>query len=70
MHSSLLISYGGSDVMIDWAWMAGQSPIACHPAAIVLTHAHPDDAWSIEARCTMPGLCNAENVADVERLPS
>ena len=45
MHSSLLISYGGSDVMIDCGldWLGKVHRLS--PAAIVLTHAHPDHTW-------------------------
>jgi phosphoribosyl 1,2-cyclic phosphodiesterase len=53
MHSSLLISYGGSDVMIDCGldWLGKVHRLS--PAAIVLMHAHPDHAWGLKegARC-------------------
>ena len=54
MHSSLLVSYGGSDVMIDCGldWLG--KVLRLHPAAIVLTHAHPDHAWGLERGAPCP----------------
>jgi phosphoribosyl 1,2-cyclic phosphodiesterase len=48
MHTSLLVSYRGADVMIDCGldWLGKFERL--HPAAIVLTHAHPDHAWGLQ----------------------
>jgi glyoxylase-like metal-dependent hydrolase (beta-lactamase superfamily II) len=48
MHTSLMVSYRGADVMIDCGldWL-GKFERLC-PSAIVLTHAHPDHAWGLK----------------------
>jgi len=68
MHSSLLVSYRGADVMIDCGldWLGKFERL--HLDAIVLTHAHPDHAWGTEKRCALSGPRAAKNVADVTRL--
>ena len=54
MHSSLLVSYRGADVMIDcgldWLGKFERS----RPSAIVLTHAHPDHAWGLRNGAPCP----------------
>jgi phosphoribosyl 1,2-cyclic phosphodiesterase len=54
MHTSLLVSHRGADVMIDcgldWLGKFGR----LHPAAIVLTHAHPDHAWGLKKGASCP----------------
>jgi phosphoribosyl 1,2-cyclic phosphodiesterase len=54
MHSSLLVSYRGADVMIDCGldWLGKFQQL--HPAAIVLTHAHPDHAWGLKMGAPCP----------------
>jgi phosphoribosyl 1,2-cyclic phosphodiesterase len=54
MHSSLLVSYRGADVMIDCGvdWLGKFEPL--HPDAIVLTHAHPDHAWGLKKGASCP----------------
>jgi len=48
MHSSLEISYRGHAVMIDCGadWLLRIRQM--RPAAIVVTHAHPDHAWGLK----------------------
>jgi len=47
MHTSLLVSYRGADVMIDCGldWLGKFERLRL--GAIVLTHAHPDHAWGL-----------------------
>jgi phosphoribosyl 1,2-cyclic phosphodiesterase len=48
MHTSLMVSHRGADVMIDCGldWVGKFERL--HPDAIVLTHAHPDHAWGLK----------------------
>jgi phosphoribosyl 1,2-cyclic phosphodiesterase len=48
MHTSLMVSYRGADVMIDCGldWLGKFQRL--RPSAIVLTHAHPDHAWGLK----------------------
>jgi ribonuclease BN (tRNA processing enzyme) len=54
MHSSLLVSYGGANVMIDCGldWLGSFELL--RPSAIVLTHAHPDHAWGLKNGAPWP----------------
>lgn len=54
MHTSLMISYRGADVMIDCGldWLGKFERL--HPDAIVLTHAHPDHAWGLKHGAPCP----------------
>ena len=54
MHTSLLVSYRGADVMIDCGldWLGKFERL--HPSAIVLTHAHPDHAWGLKNGAPCP----------------
>jgi phosphoribosyl 1,2-cyclic phosphodiesterase len=48
MHTSLMASYRGADVMIDCGldWLGKFERL--RPSAIVLTRAHPDHAWGLK----------------------
>jgi phosphoribosyl 1,2-cyclic phosphodiesterase len=54
MHTSLMVSYRGADVMIDCGldWLGKFERL--HPSAIVLTHAHPDHAWGLRDGAPCP----------------
>jgi phosphoribosyl 1,2-cyclic phosphodiesterase len=54
MHTSLMVSHRGADVMIDCGldWLGRFERL--HPDAIVLTHAHPDHAWGLKNGAPCP----------------
>ena len=54
MHTSLLVSHRGADVMIDCGldWLGKFERL--NPCAIVLTHAHPDHAWGLKDGAPCP----------------
>src|SRR5882724_5238035 len=54
MHTSLVVSYRGADVMIDCGldWLGKLKRV--DPNAIVLTHAHPDHAWALKRGAPCP----------------
>jgi phosphoribosyl 1,2-cyclic phosphodiesterase len=54
MHSSLLVSYRSTRVMIDCGldWLGKFERL--RPSAIVLTHAHPDHAWGLKNGAPCP----------------
>jgi phosphoribosyl 1,2-cyclic phosphodiesterase len=54
MHTSLLVSYRGANVMIDCGldWLGKLERL--HPSTIVLTHAHPDHAWGLRNGAPCP----------------
>src|SRR6266496_5523266 len=54
MHTSLLVSYRVAYVMIDCGldWLGKFERL--RPSAIVLTHAHPDHAWSLKDGAPCP----------------
>jgi len=54
MHTAVLLSHRGYRIMVDcgldWLGKVGR----LNPAAIVLTHAHPDHAWGLEQGAPCP----------------
>ena len=72
MHTSLEVSYHRRRVMID----AGQDWLGelerVNPHAIVVTHAHPDHAWGLEAGapCPVHATAAAWEAMDRYAIPS
>jgi phosphoribosyl 1,2-cyclic phosphodiesterase len=54
MHTSMMVSYKGTRVMIDCGedWLGKFE--ALKPDAIVITHAHPDHAWGLQDGTDIP----------------
>jgi phosphoribosyl 1,2-cyclic phosphodiesterase len=54
MHSSLMVSYRGSEVMVDCGtdWLGRINDL--RPEAIFVTHAHPDHAWGLKGGAPCP----------------
>lgn len=56
MHTSLLVGYRGTRVMIDAGadWGDVVRDLRPRPHAVVITHAHPDHAWGLKAGSPAP----------------
>jgi phosphoribosyl 1,2-cyclic phosphodiesterase len=69
MHTSLLVSHRGTDVMIDCGldWLGKFERL--HPAAIVLTHAHPDHAWGLKKGASCPVYAPLDTWRTLESWP-
>jgi phosphoribosyl 1,2-cyclic phosphodiesterase len=69
MHTSLMVSYRGADVMIDCGldWLVKFERL--HPSAIVLTHAHPDHAWGLREGAHCPVHAPQETWRELRYYP-
>jgi phosphoribosyl 1,2-cyclic phosphodiesterase len=69
MHTSLLVSYRGANVMIDCGldWLGKLKRV--DPSAIVLTHAHPDHAWGLKRGAPCPVYAPEKTWQEVRHYP-
>jgi phosphoribosyl 1,2-cyclic phosphodiesterase len=69
LHSSLLVAYRSSEVMIDCGldWLEAMS--ALRPTAIVLTHAHPDHAAGLRQGAPCPVFATEVTWGALRRYP-
>ena len=69
MHTSLMVSYRGADVMIDCGldWLGKFERL--HPSAIVLTHAHPDHAWGLKRGAPCPVYALEKTWQELQHYP-
>src|SRR6266581_9534008 len=69
MHTSLVVSYRGADVMIDCGldWLGKLNRV--DPNAIVLTHAHPDHAWALKRGAPCPMYAPQKTWQELQLYP-
>jgi phosphoribosyl 1,2-cyclic phosphodiesterase len=69
MHTSLLVSYRGANVMIDAGldWLGKLQRV--DPSAIVLTHAHPDHAWGLKRGAPCPVYAPQKTWQELQHYP-
>src|SRR5207249_9428090 len=69
MHTSLVVSYRGADVMIDCGldWLGKLKRV--DPNAIVLTHAHPDHAWALKRGAPCPVYAPQKTWQELQLYP-
>jgi phosphoribosyl 1,2-cyclic phosphodiesterase len=69
MHTSLLVSYRGANVMIDAGldWLGKLKRVS--PSAIVLTHAHPDHAWGLKHDAPCPVYATDKTWQELNHYP-
>src|SRR4030095_2518886 len=69
MHTSLLVSYRGANVMIDCGldWLGKLKRV--DPSAIVLTHAHPDHAWGLKRGAPCPVYATVKTWQELTHYP-
>jgi phosphoribosyl 1,2-cyclic phosphodiesterase len=68
-HSSLRVAYRGREVIVDWGHDWRGDAARLRPAAIVLTHAHPDHAAGLRDGVACPVYATAVTWAALERYP-
>lgn len=68
-HASLLVEYRGGRVMIDCGadWRGRTDEI--NPHGIVLTHAHPDHAWGLDAGAPCGVWATRDTWEDIDDYP-
>ena len=69
MHTSLLVGYYDTEVMIDCGqdWRGRLDEIG--PGAVVVTHAHPDHAWGLKDGADCPVYATAEAWEELDGYP-
>jgi phosphoribosyl 1,2-cyclic phosphodiesterase len=69
MHTSLMVSYRGVDVMIDCGldWLGKLKRV--DPGAIVFTHAHPDHAWGLKRGAPCPVYATEKTRQELSHYP-
>jgi phosphoribosyl 1,2-cyclic phosphodiesterase len=69
MHTSLLVSYRGANVMIDCGldWLGKLKRV--DPSAIVLTHAHSDHAWGLKQGAPCPVYAPEKTWRELQNYP-
>ena len=69
MHTSLMVSYRGSNVMIDCGldWHGKLKRVS--PSAIVLTHAHPDHACGLKQGAPCPVYAPEKTWQELSHYP-
>ncbi|MGE5213670.1 MAG: MBL fold metallo-hydrolase [Nitrospirota bacterium] len=69
MHTSLLVSYRATTVMIDCGidWLGKLKRLS--PNAIVLTHAHPDHAWGLKRGAPCPVYATEKTWQELRHYP-
>jgi phosphoribosyl 1,2-cyclic phosphodiesterase len=69
MHTSLLVSYRGANVMIDCGldWLGKLKRV--DPSAIVLTQAHSDHAWGLKQGAPCPVYAPEKTWRELQNYP-